>query len=104
MIATARAALKQTLSSPLGLTALTFKQFAMGWRDEWPTIEDSGQYDGKELLRLVPGGKSPFAKVWDVQSLLQETEKSLGLKWSRFQSLTKARTIMLVCACVYLVP
>lgn len=49
----------------------------MYWRDEWPVMEDGSQYDGKELLRLVRGGKSPFAKVWNVENLIQEIEEKL---------------------------
>lgn len=49
-------------------------------RDEWPTMPDGTEYDGKELLRLTRGGKSPFRELWDVDLLVQEVEMQLRTK------------------------
>ncbi|OQD72824.1 hypothetical protein PENDEC_c019G05696 [Penicillium decumbens] len=47
----------------------------MGWRDDWPSLPDGSQYDGKQLGALVRDGKSHFQGVWDVNLLIQEIEE-----------------------------
>ncbi|EPE06693.1 3-hydroxybutyryl- dehydratase [Ophiostoma piceae UAMH 11346] len=50
----------------------------MSFRDEWPTMPDGRDFDGKQLLDLVRSNKSPFQSVWDVNQLVGEVEKALG--------------------------
>jgi hypothetical protein len=52
----------------------------MGWRDEWPLMENGQPYDGKNLMQLIRDGKSPFQDVWDVNLLIQEIEEKLDTK------------------------
>lgn len=47
----------------------------MGSRDDWPSMLDGSQYDGKQLLTLVRDGKSPFQGLWDVNLLIHEIEE-----------------------------
>ena len=49
----------------------------MCWRDEWPSMPDGRQYDGRELMSLVRNNDSPFSGVWDVRLLIQEIESNL---------------------------
>ncbi|KAF2496828.1 3-hydroxybutyryl-CoA dehydratase [Lophium mytilinum] len=49
-------------------------------KDDWPVMPDGSPFDGKGLLSLVNGGKSPFDGVWDVKLLLREIEKNLDVK------------------------
>jgi hypothetical protein len=46
--------------------------------DEWPKIQNSTDFDGKNLLTLVRNGNSPFAGAWDVNLLIQEIEENLA--------------------------
>ncbi|KND87198.1 hypothetical protein TOPH_08182 [Tolypocladium ophioglossoides CBS 100239] len=46
--------------------------------DDWPTMPDGSEFDGKELLALVRSGKSPFHGAWDVNLLIREIEENLG--------------------------
>jgi len=46
-------------------------------RDDWPESPDGSTWDGKNLLQLLQVGKSPFAKDWDVQVLVDELEQRL---------------------------
>lgn len=50
----------------------------MGWRDEWPSLPDGSQYDGKQLGTLVREGKNPFQGVWDINLLIQEIEEHIN--------------------------
>lgn len=43
--------------------------------DEWPEAPDGSPWDGKNLLRLLRDGASPFRKIWDAKLLLREVEK-----------------------------
>jgi len=56
------------------------RRFAMGWRDDWPSMPDGKPYDGMNLLQLTLDGKSPFGGVWDVRLLLQEIEENLSTR------------------------
>lgn len=47
----------------------------MGWRDDWPSMPDDSEYDGKQLDTFVRSGNSPFQGVWDVNLLIQEIEE-----------------------------
>jgi hypothetical protein len=49
----------------------------MVWRDEWPTMPDGSDFDGKQLLCLVRQGQSPFEGLWDVSLLIREIEENL---------------------------
>ena len=48
--------------------------------DDWPLVADGSDYDGKDLLKLVREGKSPFKNDWDVELLLQEVDSVLKSK------------------------
>ena len=48
--------------------------------DDWPTMPDSRDFDGKDLLVLVRSGKSPFHKDWDVNLLIREIEENLDTR------------------------
>ena len=50
----------------------------MGWRDDWPSMPDGGDYDGKRLLTLSRTGRSPFQELWDVNLLIEEIEEYTG--------------------------
>ncbi len=64
----------------------------MGFRDDWPTLSDGRDFDGKRLLEqllfecfqagleLIREGNSPFQKEWDVPLLIREIEENLSLK------------------------
>lgn len=52
----------------------------MGFNDDWPIMADGSHYDGKQLLRLVRCGESPFKEKWDVNLLIQEVEEALKLR------------------------
>ena len=52
----------------------------MGFRDDWPKMQDGIDFDGKQLLTLVRSGNSPFDKVWDVNLLIREVEENLCTK------------------------
>lgn len=47
----------------------------MSFRDSWPTTVG---YDGRNLLRLIRDGRSPFADRWDVNLLIREIEDKLA--------------------------
>jgi hypothetical protein len=49
-------------------------RFAMAVEDDWPTMPDGTDYDGKNLLALVRGARSPFDKDRDVKLLINEIE------------------------------
>ena len=46
-------------------------------KDDWPTMPDGDNFDGKQLLSLVRSGNSLFHGVWDVNLLIREVEESL---------------------------
>ncbi|KAK5996713.1 hypothetical protein PT974_02053 [Cladobotryum mycophilum] len=46
--------------------------------DEWPTMPNGSDFDGKHLLQLVRSGKSPFAGAWDVDLLIRGVEQRLN--------------------------
>ena len=50
----------------------------MSFRDSWPTTADGCNYDGRNLLRLIRDGRSPFADRWDVNLLIREIENKLA--------------------------
>lgn len=52
----------------------------MSFRDDWPKNPDGSDFDGKELLKLVRSGHSPFQGVWNVELLISEIEEKLGSK------------------------
>jgi len=52
----------------------------MGFRDDWPTLSDGRDFDGKRLLELISEGNSPFQKEWDVPLLIREIEGNLSSK------------------------
>lgn len=46
-----------------------------GYRsDDWPSMPDGTEWDGKNLFELLREGKSPLKHVWDANLLLQEVE------------------------------
>ena len=45
--------------------------------DPWPKMSDGEDFDGKQLLRLVRSGNSPFNGAWDVYLLIREIEVNL---------------------------
>ena len=47
------------------------------YEDDWPSLTDGTAYNGKDLLKLVGEGKSPFKNDWDVELLLKEVESVL---------------------------
>lgn len=50
----------------------------MSFRDTWPTMADGRDYDGRNLLRLIRDGRSPFADRWDVNLLIREIQDKLA--------------------------
>ncbi|KDR79794.1 hypothetical protein GALMADRAFT_241875 [Galerina marginata CBS 339.88] len=50
----------------------------MSFRDNWPKMQDTTDFDGKQLLTLARSGNSPFHGVWDVNLLIREIEENLG--------------------------
>lgn len=44
--------------------------------DDWPTMPDGSDFDGKQLLTLVNTDSSPF-RTWDVRLLIREIEEKL---------------------------
>jgi hypothetical protein len=50
------------------------------WRDEWPSMPDSSEYDGQQLGSLVRDGKSPFQTRWDVNLLISEIQDNIQLR------------------------
>lgn len=48
--------------------------------DDWPKMPDGNDFDGKQLLTLVRNGNSPFREIWDVNLLIREVEKILGVE------------------------
>lgn len=70
--------------APLASTITRFQHHSlhtnMGWRDNWPLMDDDKEYDGKNLMRLIQEGKSPFHGVWDVKLLIKEIEQNLDTK------------------------
>ncbi|KAG6810278.1 hypothetical protein H0H92_012607 [Tricholoma furcatifolium] len=46
-------------------------------QDDWPTLSDGTDWDGKELPTLIRDGISPFKRIFDVQTLIEEIEKAL---------------------------
>ena len=50
----------------------------MYYVDSWPTITDGNDYDGRNLLRMLHEGRSPFADRWDVKLLIREVEHRLS--------------------------
>ena len=48
--------------------------------DEWPTMPDGSEYDGKHLMEFVRNGKSPFGDAWDVMLLVREVEENLKVQ------------------------
>lgn len=52
----------------------------MSFRDEWPSMPSGGEYDGKQLFKLIKSDNSPFQSVWNVGLLIQEVEENLRTK------------------------
>lgn len=46
-------------------------------QDDWPTMPDGGDFNGKQLFALLRNGNSPFHGAWDVNLLIREIEESL---------------------------
>jgi hypothetical protein len=49
-------------------------------QDDWPKMPDGSLFNGKNLHSLVRNGKSPFDETWDVNLLIKEIEKNLGVE------------------------
>ncbi|KND89198.1 hypothetical protein TOPH_06185, partial [Tolypocladium ophioglossoides CBS 100239] len=47
------------------------------YRDDWPKMQDSSDFDGRQTLTLARSGRSPFRKEWDVMLLVREIEENL---------------------------
>ncbi|TQS33396.1 hypothetical protein Golomagni_06261, partial [Golovinomyces magnicellulatus] len=52
----------------------------MSYQDDWPTLEDGTDFDGRDTLTLALKGESPFGKEWDVVLLVKEIEQNLQAK------------------------
>ena len=50
----------------------------MSFRDSWPVMADGCDFNGRNLLRLIREGHSPFAKRWDVLLLIRDIENKLA--------------------------
>ncbi|KAK2612300.1 hypothetical protein QQS21_001726 [Conoideocrella luteorostrata] len=61
----------------------------MGWRDDWPSMPDGTEYDGKQLGILARTGNSPFRAVWDVDMLIREIQDNTQFKVADISSVDK---------------
>jgi hypothetical protein len=73
----------------------------MGWRDEWPSMSDGSEYNGKQLLNLVRNGKSPFCGVWDVRLLIREIKDNLNTQLTDIPIVNKGSNSY-VSSCLYI--
>jgi hypothetical protein len=85
----------------VSLSIHTPQHITMGWRDEWPSMSDGNQYDGKQLLDLVRNGNSPFHEVWAVRLLILEIEENLNAQVTDIPIVNKGSNNY-VSSCLYI--